>query len=461
MPHHSNYYGEVPDRAATPPAPTDGDGRPDRRQELLDAAWEVVDDLPLSKVFAGATAAAVSDRAGVTTGSFFHHFANSTEFAEAMVRAVAAPSGDPDATTDEFVDALDHMELVDAIRAASLHVWEEFTTDPRLAAATRRLLLLQAHRDTLLPQPDGDARTVGQLVDRTMAEGERAGIAMSAEVLRRSRRVPVEPFTVDRLVVALTGLFNGLAQRHALDPGAVDDELFADVVTVLVATLTQPLGSRRQVDDVAALAGLDLSPQARVGAMRRDATRRRIVERAAGLFTDGWEEVTASEVADRSGVSTQTVLNAFSSVRLVAAATFGRHLPPLAAAAGADGDDATPTDRLHRVLVGLATAAAADAGAARALLDERLDDRHRRPLERPRVDEFVPLVELVEPLVGEVLGTDPAARPSVDELTGATVDLVLRQGVALAGDPEAAAALGLRLLVAGPAANSPSAGASR
>ncbi len=450
----------MPERAApTTTRQAAGDDRPDRRQELLDAAWEVVDALPLAKVFAGATAAAVSAQAGVTTGSFFHHFASSTEFAEAMVRAVAAPQGDADLTTDEFIDALDHMELVDAIRAASLHVWEEFTTDPRLAAATRRLLLLQAHRDTLLPQPDGDARTVGQLVDRTMAEGERAGIAMSAEVLRRSRRVPVEPFTVGRLVVALTGLFNGLAQRHALDPDAVDDELFADVVAVLVATLTQPSGSRRQVQDVAALTGLDLSPQARAGAMRRDATRRRIVARAAGLFADGWEEVTASEVADRAGVSTQTVLNAFGSVRLVAAATFGRHLPTLAGDRAAE--DATPLDRLRQVLVGLAAAAATDAGAARALLDERLDDRHRRPLERPRVDEFVPLAELVEPLVRDVLGDDDGAAAPVDELSGAAVDLVLRQGVVLAGDPGAAAELGLRLLVAGPAANSVRGRASR
>lgn len=436
----------MPDRSARPPA----DEQPvDRRQELLDAGWDVLDSLPLSKVFAGATAAAVSEAAGVTTGSFFHHFANATEFAEAMVRSVATPPPDQDATTDEFIDALDHMEMADAIRAASLHVWEMFTGDASLAAANRRILLLQAHQDTPLPVPDGDARTVGQLVYRTQRAGELNGIAMSEEVLRRSGRVPVEPFTVERMVVALTALFNGLAQRHALDPGAVDDELFADVVAVLVATLTQPVGSRRHVEDLTALAGLDLSPQAKVGALRRDATRRRIVERSAGMFVDGWEDVTASEVAERSGVSTQTVLNAFGTVRSVAAATFGRHLAPVAAPAGGE-----PVEALRSVLSQLAAAASADAGAARALLDERLDDRHRRPLERPGVDEFVPLAELVEPLVAAVLGDHLGAQPSADELTGAVVDLALRQGVALAGDPLAAADLALRLVVAAPVPDS-------
>ncbi|MFM7064242.1 MAG: TetR/AcrR family transcriptional regulator, partial [Actinomycetes bacterium] len=180
-------------------------------------------------------------------------------------------------------------------------------------------------------------------------------------------------------------------------------------------------------------------------------TRRRIIGRSAGLFADGWEDVTASEIADRAGVSTQTVLNAFGSVRLVAAATFGRHLVGLAD--GPAGDEPV-VDRLRRVLVGLAAAASADAGAVRALLDERLDDRHRRPLEQPRVDEFVPLAELGGPLVGAAAGTTADGGPSEDELTGAVVDLVLRQGVALAGDPEAAADLGLRLLVAGPGPNS-------
>lgn len=427
------------------PKHLEDDERPDRRQELLDAAWEVVDSLPLAKVFAGATAAAVSEAAGVTTGSFFHHFANSTEFAEAMVRSVAAPTADRDATTDEFIDALDHMEMGDAIRTASLLVWEMFTGDEQLAAANRRTLLLQVHQGTALPSPDGEVRTMGQLLFRNLRAGELNGIAMSEEVLRRSGRVPVEPFTVDRMVVALTALFNGLAQRHALDPGAVDDELFADVVAVLVATLTQPAGSRRHVEDLAALDGLRLSPQARVGALRRDATRRRIVERAAGLFVDGWEDVTASEVAERAGVSTQTVLNAFRSVRSVAAATFGRHLLQLEV----PNEDLTPeqaVEMLRAVLGQLASAASADAGAARALLDERLDDRHVRPLERPTVDEFVPLADLVEPLVVAVLDERATGRPSADELTGAVVDLAVRQGVALAGDPQAAANLALQLL---------------
>ena len=419
--------------------------RVDRRQALLEAAWEVVDELPLHKVFAGATAAAVSARAGVTTGSFFHHFANSTEFADAMVRSVAVPLPEAEATNDEFIDALEHMEMTEAIRSTAQLVWDLFTGDPDLAASSRRLLLLHAHTAAPLA-PDGhDGRTVGDLL-RAVADGvERSGLTMSEEVMRRSRRTMVEPFRLSDLVLTLSALFNGLAQRHALDPAVVPADLYSEMSAVLVATLTQPVGGRRHVDDVATVSTGDLSPQARTGAVRREATRRRIVDASAGLFADGWEEVTASEVADHAGVSTQTVLNAFGSVRSVAAATFGRHVVAVEVP-----DDAVPrAEALRSVLVQLADAASVDAGAARALLDERLDDRHRRPLERPGVDEFVPVADLVEPLVAAVLDGRDDARPSADELTGAVVDLVLRQGVALAGDPGAAADLALRLLSAG------------
>ena len=426
-------------------APThEVDDRPDRRQELLDAAWQVVDDLPLSKVFAGATAAAVSARAGVTTGSFFHHFANSSEFAEAMVRSVAEPTDEAEATNDEFLDALEHMEVTEAIRSTTQLIWDMFTGDPVLADGLRRSLLLHVHHTAELADGDDAARTVGDLL-RAIASGvDRNSSAMAEEVLRRSRRTTVEPFTTHDLVLALASLFNGLAQRHALDPSVVSDHLYSELSAVLVATLTQPVGGRRHVDDVATVPTGDLSPQARTGAVRREATRRRIVAAAAHLFVDSWEDVTASEVADHAGVSTQTVLNAFGTVRSLAAASFGRHLDSIVVPT-----DVAPRAALRHVLEQLAVAAARDAGAARALLDERLDDRHRRPLDRPEADESVPLADLVGPLVAAAVGGAgaPASLVEVDELAGAVVDLTLRQGVALAGDAAAAADLALRLVV--------------
>ena len=64
---------------------TDGTGTEDPRARLVRAGLEVIDELPLPKVLAGATTAAVAERAGVTTGSFFHHFRSAAEFADAMI----------------------------------------------------------------------------------------------------------------------------------------------------------------------------------------------------------------------------------------------------------------------------------------------------------------------------------------------------------------------------------------
>ena len=65
---------------AMPPAwPEAGDGR----ERLVQAGWRVLDGLSLPRVFAGATTAAIAAEAGVTTGSFFHHFPNATAFADA------------------------------------------------------------------------------------------------------------------------------------------------------------------------------------------------------------------------------------------------------------------------------------------------------------------------------------------------------------------------------------------
>lgn len=416
---------------------------PTRREQLVDAGWSVLGRLDLHKVFGGASAAAVAAEAGVTTGSFFHHFPNAAVFGDELALAVLRSAPDPDTEFDEFVGALEHLALTEVVRQSVLLTWHVYTTDPERIAHRRQMLTLWPHLDLPLHEPVDGVHTVADILRRVYASGESEGRQFWHEVLRRSGRVMVEPFTVDRVVVGLGALFQGLAQRHAVDPDLVDDQLFADMATVLIATLTQPAGAGRRVADITRFdpASDDadpVSPQARAGAARRQTTRRRIVAAAVGAFADGWQHVTAAEVATLSGVSTQTVLNAFGSVQGVAAATFTRHAAELAALAAAPGGD---REVLARTLHRLAELGATEPGAARALLDARLEPHLHGSAQLP-VDELVALDDVLVPVVAACAdGEDPT------ELTAALVDLTLRQAVAGA-DPDTAVGLAVRLVPA-------------
>ncbi len=438
----------------------EGDQLP-RRDELLRAGWELIDELPLGKIFAGVSSAAVAERAGVTTGSFFHHFSGQAAFADAMVWSLLDATPDPDDTLQEFVDALDHLDLTEVLRSSMLLVWEQFTTDPELAVIGRRQMHLWSHKDAELGSATNSIATVGDVLRECYLDAEGDGERIWAEVLRRTDRIMVEPFTVNRVVVGLSALFQGLLQRHAVDSSQVDPSLFADLASVLIATLTQPAGGRRSVGDIAQLRDVGdevdeahLSPQARVGATRRAASRRRISAAAAGLFTASWEEVTVGELAGRSKVSPQTVLNAFGSVRAVAAATFERHINQLGDLAAVsqlpDGSQPQPAERLAITLARVAEVAAAEPGATRALLDERLaaqavhltltSDLRASDRSAFAIDEFVPLDEVITHLV------EPYRTPSdPDDIVRVIVDLTLQRAIAGA-PPHEAAALALRLL---------------
>ena len=56
-----------------------------------------------------------------------------------------------------------------------------------------------------------------------------------------------------------------------------------------------------------------------------DATRERILEAAAELFLEAWyDEITIARIAERAGVSGQTVINHFGGKEQLAAATYER-----------------------------------------------------------------------------------------------------------------------------------------
>lgn len=333
----------------------------------------VVDELPLPKAFAGATTAAVAGAAGVTTGSFFHHFSGAAEFVDALVLSTLPAPEDLREQVDELVESLDHIDLLEVLRLSLKDTWEVHSTEESMRRTLRLQYLLWAHHAKELSEPHDDMSTVGDVLRRGYRRRHDQAVAGWQHLMDATGRAFIEPFDLDRIAVALTALFEGLLARQQMDPDAVDDTLFADISAALATSLTAPRGSRIRLADLGQplVDQSRLSPQARSGARRRRETRRRITAAAVGLFDSGWESVPASEVAEAAGVSNQTVLNLFDGVQAVAATTFNRHLPDLLAVAEETAQD-PPMVSLHRVLARLADHARADPEPARALLAERV-----------------------------------------------------------------------------------------
>ena len=378
----------------------------------MQAGLDLIDDLPLPKVFAGATTAKVAAAAGVTTGSFFHHFANHAEYVDALAVSILPQEDSLADVVDEMTDSLIHMDLLEVMRNTLKDTWEVYRSQTSFRQGLRFEHQLWAHNEQPLVEPHDGMHTVGELLRRTYAVRIEQASEGWDRLLAATGRTYVEPFDATRMAVALSGLFDGLLVRQQVDPDSVDDELFSDVAATLATALTVPRGSRMRMADLAEpmFDRSDLSPQARSGARRRRQTRARIVQAATGLFEDGWESVPASDVADAAGVSNQTVLNLFSGVREVAAATFVQHLPALRELVAETAQE-DPLVALHRVLSRLIELAAGDPEAARALLEERAALKLHQGGELAEMDLRieVPLAQVLLPAVErmDLDGTEP------------------------------------------------------
>jgi AcrR family transcriptional regulator len=433
----------MPSRSAQ--GPDEPPPAPDRRERLVRSGWAVLDDLPLVKVVAGATTAAVAAEAGVTTGSFFHHFPNAAAFADALVLSyVEVPSSTAE-MMDGLADSAEQIDLIQLMRTALVDTWQVMVEDPEITARFRGQLLLSAHHHAELSSPQGAYRTVADVLRQGYRVREDEAVAAWEAIIALTGRVVVEPFSLARTATALTALFEGLQIRRAVDPDAVDDEMFGDIAASLATVITGPQGGRPRLaeDRIEIVSDAELSPQARSGVRRRRATRERIVSATAGMFGEGWEQVSASEIAERAGVSNQTVLNLFGSVRGVAALSFAHHAAEIrhVASEQSSGD---PIAALRATLIELAERAAADAEAARALLSERLEVALHRGgslrdldirLEVPLAAAvMVPLAEM------DLGGVDPL------ELATTLINFVLATCVSRTGSPREVVELALRLV---------------
>ena len=196
-------------------------------------------------------------------------------------------------------------------------------------------------------------------------------------IIALTGRTVVEPFSFALTATALTALFEGLIIRRAVDPDVVDDEMFGDIAASL-ADRDHPVlevGARCSATPRSRSSTTTSCHRRPVPACDGDAPPEVGSSRPPWTCsaTDG-KRVSASDVAERSGVSTQTILNLFGSVRGVAAATFAGHAAEIRRNALRHANaNADPVAALRLTLVDLAERASSDPEAARALLSERLE----------------------------------------------------------------------------------------
>lgn len=347
------------------------------RQRLIDAGWRSGDSVELERVFPGATAAQVSAQAGVTTGSFFHHFPNAESFANAMIKDMVASSGGTTiaelaamATNRNGSPAVDLREMV---RSHLIDVWERYRTSESEQARFRAQMRLWSHNQSSYDD-NGRQRRVSDAVATIYQRVQSRVVDLWTPALELSGLEIAPPFTTQSLTTVAFALFEGLVLRYEVDPESVTPSLWGDACVALIAGMTRPAGARVRLGDDSYELEQNWeprSPQARSGAQRRRETRSRIVAAATGLFVDGWESISATDVAHAAGVSTQTVLNLFTSVRAVAAATFAPQAQELyRQALGRSGED--PVNGMRSALTDLTVRCRAVPEITRALHAERL-----------------------------------------------------------------------------------------
>lgn len=347
------------------------------RQRLIDAGWRSGDSVDLERVFPGATAASVSAEAGVTTGSFFHHFPNAQSFANAMIKDMVESSS---GTTVAELAALATnrngspvIDLREMVRAHLTAMWERYTSsEPEQARFRAQMRLWSYNRSTF--DYEGTDTRIGDAMSVVYQRVQERALNMWIPALELSGLEMAPPFTEESLTTVAFALFEGLVIRYEVDPESVPVSLWGDACVTLITGMTRPAGAKvrlradtYEVED----SPEPRSPQARTGAQRRRETRSRIVEAATGMFTTGWESISATDIANRAGVSTQTVLNLFTSVRAVAAATFAPQAQQLyREALGRSGDD--PVAGIREALTDLTIRCRVAPEVTRALHAERL-----------------------------------------------------------------------------------------
>lgn len=378
----------------------------------------------------------LTEAAGVTTGSFFHHFRNRGQFAEAVVERFEQLWSEAVDALVVDIGALADEEGVDVRALVRRRDWEKIEAQEEQGYLFH-LLWLARHRPVSEERGGlgGDVlrRSFDHLFDSVVPAYGKAVAAMGREML--------PPFDVLDLAVTMNALVDGIQLIHRVHPGRVRGGLFADLVASTFVALTRPRGEQADGVDLAALEAALIPPSSWPRRVAEEGeTWRQIVDAAAPLFaTRSVADVKVADIASESGVSTSTVYHQFGRVSAVAACGWVRYLPELEAIAARPlTAEEGPIVRMEQVLTRYVELGMQHRGALEGLVAEVLADA-RGAGEDPisaRVLATVPLHGLLSPHIRELRVRGWLRRRIGSEtLAGTILQLVSVRALATPSDP--------------------------
>lgn len=408
----------------------------DRRTELVEAGLRLLGELRFQDVLDAVETRAIAEAAGVTTGSFFHHFRSREHYAQVVIdRWVELWTQRVQRLTANATVAADEQGA-GGVRSAAALEWEALTTPGPVEVVQHLVWALRGQ-----PVVDGSAATGAQLLEEAY---ERLGATVRAEYERGMRaigREPMPPFTQAEMELVTTAVAEGLQLRAMAQPGAVRDGLYGDAMAAILLGATRPRrthldGDADDVDLRRLERRLGGSPAIGGGDGPEPERWRHIADAAAHLFLDrGPGEVSLAEVAASAGVGVSLVDHEFESVAAVGAAGWWRLVPELEAVLAACPDD-HPLRGIEAVLLRHVELVRLHRGAAEALLIQLAAEARpgSNPPRRP-VRDVAPIPELLSPLVQALRRSGRLRRGlEIDRLSRSIVHLVTVQALLFPDD---------------------------
>jgi hypothetical protein len=307
-----------------------------------------------------------------------------------------------------------------AVRSLALELWRSESLPAE--ADRRRRRVLMGLRSPYTAFASGE-QLRDLVVDGFWAPYFAASTPLMERALASLGRQCIAPFRAEDLVRVLRALLDGLQGQSTMEPGSVTAELYANVLTGLLVTLTVPVGRDESLADVeAALRG----PSRRADTTDMAQLRATAIS-ALGLFDRDVTNVTFSQVAAVTGMSIDALIQQFGTVRRVAAMAFAQVLARVQESATRHLSH-DPMRALADTLCDIARMAQQHPHVAAALLYERSEQavsgNARSTASRVGVDirAAVPLSIAVAGVLGAVAGSSGV---DVDSLAADMVDLTL------------------------------------
>lgn len=234
--------------------------RETNRMKLLEAGWQLLDELTLEDSLASMTAVRVSDLADVSERTFWNHFETFDAFVQALVNDVPPRGRDASAEDDyepvdsvgTILDGVDRRALASLIFAAANANWHAVSATEDLRSFRRQLLvasrtgsdenvselLAQSCYETYLPE----------LTALYEAAGEAAGV------------VPIQPLTVSQFARCLAALSEGFLIQRLAGSEEVTSEVVSTATTMLALSILTSAERPETCETKMALFALDDGP---------------------------------------------------------------------------------------------------------------------------------------------------------------------------------------------------------